>query len=77
MQPVYHKPKEFEVTLSLAEVEYIRNFTQNYLGEDPSTEYPEELKIRLGLFVGASRLLGYDISDDGTCIRTPFPYPKD
>jgi hypothetical protein len=73
MKPLYHKPQEFEVTLSLAEVEYIRAFTQNYncMNEDPSNEDAEDRKIRLSLFVGASRLLGYNMNDDGTSIRTP------
>jgi len=62
-----NKPTEiFEVILSRAQVEYIRDFTQNsVLGEESS----KQTTIRQGLFIGASRMLGTKMNDDGTISR--------
>ena len=53
------------------EIRYLREITQNYIGA-PSDEIEQHAKIRLSLFVAASRALGYDMKDDGTIDRTSF-----
>jgi hypothetical protein len=64
MKPVTPtKPKEFEAVLTEEAVKYIRWFTQN---PPDRGETDVEETIRLSLFVGASRLLGYQVNDDGT-----------
>jgi hypothetical protein len=60
----------FNVELTKKEIEYIRDITQNYYGEKLEDEYPLEKTLRVSLFVGASRILGYNINDDGTLNRT-------
>ena len=70
MKLLVREQEEFEVALTKNELIYIRNLTQNYLGENPDDEYPLDKTTRLSLFVGASRLLGYNIDDDGSIIRT-------
>jgi hypothetical protein len=67
MKQIIEEPTTFKVELTLEEVEYIRAITQNYIG-DPDEDY-DESKIRLGLFVGASRLLGFNMNDNGEIIR--------
>jgi len=61
---------EKELTLKLNEIElrYIREFTQNYMGE-PNLESPEEKEIRLNLFVACSRALGYWMDDEGKIVN--------
>lgn len=56
------------VELTMDEVEYIRNITQNYFGniEDEDTKSKE---IRKSLFVGSSKILGFNMNDDGTINR--------
>jgi hypothetical protein len=56
----------FDVELTLEEVEYIRGLTQN--GTD--NESLEQANLRRGLFVGCMRILGYNINDDGSMVRT-------
>lgn len=64
------KPQDiFTVELTRAEVEMIRGLTQNYTSGRPYEESEKERTTRLGLFVGAMRLLGYDIKADGTLLR--------
>jgi hypothetical protein len=52
------------VEMTLHEIEYIRRMTQNYMAgpEESSTDF----QTRLSLFVGSSRILGYDMEDDGS-----------
>lgn len=66
MKPLNIVPDTFKVELTRQEVEYIRNITQN------STK-PEDEDMRLRLFVGASRLLGYDMDDQGIIKRRNCP----
>ena len=68
MKPIVKEQTEFDVTLTRDEVEMIRGLTQNYLVED-RPEDPTVTKVRLGLFVGASRLLGYEMDDTGNIKR--------
>ena len=75
MKPLTKEQYEFEVILTKNELIFIRDLTQNYLGLDPDDEPFLEHKTRLSLFVGASRLLGYNMDDNGSIIRTTNP-PK-
>jgi hypothetical protein len=56
-------PQTFEVELTRDEVEYIRDFTSTI------TDKGDGSKTAIDLFVGTSRLLGYQVKDDGTPIR--------
>lgn len=57
--------KKFLVELTSDEVRTIQGLVQNC-----NPEESEELKkLYLELFVGMSRLLGYDMKDDGTMTR--------
>ena len=61
-------PKEettFTVELTKDQVKYIRGLTQNSL-VSPEDENGIERDLRLSLFVGASRILGIDMNDDGS-----------
>lgn len=57
--------QKFLVELTTDEVRIIRDFTQN-CRPDESNELKQTY---LQLFVGMSRLLGYDMKDDGSVIR--------
>jgi len=64
-------PKEettFNVELTKEEIMYIRSITQNSM-VNPDEEDEGRKKLRLSLFVGASRILGFDVNDDGTTNR--------
>jgi len=60
--------KNLVLELDEDEITFIRNLTQNYLGE-PGDETQKEKKLRLSFFVASSRALGYDINDDGSVNR--------
>ena len=60
--------KELILKLNEIELRYIREFTQNYMGE-LSLESPEENEIRLNLFVVCSRALGYCMDAQGKIIN--------
>lgn len=66
MKPLDTVPDKFKVELTRQEVEYIREITQNPMNI-------EDQDVCLGLFVGASRLLGYDIDDLGRIKRISNP----
>lgn len=68
MKPINDLPETFKVELTRKEVEFIRLITQN-----PTHSHDEE--VRRELFVGASRLLGYDMNSDGT-IKCAAPGPE-
>lgn len=64
MREVDNPNKTFFVELTLKEVKFIREMTQNPVArEDTNSE------VRKSLFVGTSRLLGYSMNDDGTIVR--------
>ena len=65
MREIDNPNKIFTVELTLAEATLIRELTQN------SHEHwtVDQSKTALSLFVGASRLLGYRMNDNGTIIR--------
>jgi len=69
-----HLPKEettFVVELTKDEIILIRDLTQNYiLTQDINDETQAQAKTRASLFVGSSRLLGYNITDNGSQIRS-------
>lgn len=55
----------YTVELTKAEVKLIRDLTQNC---DPQTD-STQANLYKELFVGMSRILGYDMADDGTIKR--------
>jgi hypothetical protein len=69
-----HLPKEettFVVELTKDEIILIRDLTQNYsLSQDINDETTQQANTRKSLFVGTSRLLGYNITDNGSQIRS-------
>ena len=69
MKLVPAEVNKFTVELTKEQVKYIKEFTQNSL-VSPEEENKEEREIRLSLFVGASRILGVDMNDDGTINRS-------
>ena len=65
MKHIIPEVTTYTVELTKAEVKLIRDLTQNYDPQIDSTQaglYKE-------LFVGMSRILGYDMADDGTIKR--------
>jgi len=64
MKHIINEPKTFTVELSKEEVQLIKDLTQN------CNTNAKERKISLALFVGTSRLLGYNMRDDGTSARS-------
>jgi hypothetical protein len=68
MREITQPKTSFIVELTKEELEYIRNLSQNYQG-NPENESNIEKKIRMNLFVGSSRLLGFDMNDDGSIKR--------
>jgi len=69
MELVPQEQTVFTVNLHKAELEYIVEMTQNYCGPNPETETEKEKAQRMKLFVGANRVLGRQINDDGSMIR--------
>jgi hypothetical protein len=62
MHLVPNQPPAFQVELSRQELEFIREMCQNPLEDEP----PTHKATRLNLFVGASRILGFNMNDDGS-----------
>ena len=67
MKEIVQPKTTFVVELTLEEVNMIRGLTQNH--PEDCLESSAENMVRMSLFVGASRLLGYDMNDDGTIKR--------
>jgi hypothetical protein len=65
MQLIPNQSPTFQVEMSRQELEFIREICQNPLG----AELPTDKDIRLKLFVGASRILGWNMNDDGSVNR--------
>jgi hypothetical protein len=65
MHLIPNQSPTFQVEMSRQELEFIRAICQNPLGD----ELPSDKDIRQKLFVGASRILGWDINDDGSINR--------
>jgi hypothetical protein len=65
MHLVPNQSPTFHVEISRQELEFIREICQNPLRD----ESPADSDIRRKLFVGASRILGWDINDDGSVNR--------
>ena len=65
MKHIIPEVTTYTVELTKAEVKLIRGLTQNYDPQMDSTE----ADLYKGLFVGMSRILGYDMADDGTLKR--------
>ncbi len=65
MKHIIPEVTTYTVELTKAEVKLIRDLTQNC---DPQTDHTQA-DLYLELFVGMSRILGYDIADDGTIKR--------
>ena len=63
------------ITFNKAELEYIRNITQNYCGPNMTDELDTDQFIRKQLFVAVSRALGYNMQSDGTIPREPIKFP--
>jgi hypothetical protein len=62
MHLIPNQSPTFHVEMSRQELEFIRAICQNCV-EDDSQENNE---MRLKLFVGTSRILGWDINDNGS-----------
>ena len=60
---VLEPKKRLILKLEEDEIKYLREWTQNYLGD--GEESLKDKQIRKQLFVHCSRALGYEISDDG------------
>jgi|GEM_PF-3655252 len=60
-------PTTFTVELTKDEITLIREITQNALNIN---EDENQSKTRLSLFIGASKILGFDMNDDGSINRT-------
>ena len=65
MKHIIPEVTTYTVELTKAEVKLIRDLTQNY---DPQID-SAEADLYKELFVGMSRILGYDMADDGTIKR--------
>jgi hypothetical protein len=65
MHLIPNQSPNFQVEMSRQELEFIRGMCQNPL-ED---EHPTDKATRLKLFVGASRILGWNVNDDGSINR--------
>ena len=68
MKEIKEEKTTIKVELTISEVELIKDLTQNALKK----ETKEQAKIRLSLFVGASRILGFDMADDGSIKRIKY-----
>lgn len=70
MQLIPNQSTTYQVEMSRQELEFIREMCQNPLEDEPTTHKATRLK----LFVGASRILGFNMNDDGSikrnCINT-------
>lgn len=62
-----NKETIYHVSLSKAELEFIRGFSQN---PHPDSS-DEDKEILLSLWVGSNRALGIDVDDAGTILRKP------
>lgn len=71
MKEVITPKEEFTVAITRRELHYLRELTQNPF-VIPDDEDPTEKQLRLSIFVGASRLLGYSVNDDGSINRGTF-----
>ncbi len=60
MKIIEEPRKTFTVELTREDVEFLRDVTQ----ELPEPDY--QYHTRMGIFVCCSRLLGYDMNDDGS-----------
>ena len=65
MKHIIPEVTTYTVELTEAEVKLIRGLTQNC---DPQTD-STQANLYKELFVGMSRILGYDMADDGTIKR--------
>ena len=65
MRLIPNQSPTFQVELSRKELEFIREMCQNPLDEETSTDKTTRLK----LFVDASRILGWNVNDDGSINR--------
>jgi hypothetical protein len=71
MHLISNQSPTFQVEMSRQELEFIREMCQNYLGQGtPEDEHPTDKATRLKLFVGASRILGWNVNDDGSINRS-------
>jgi len=68
------KARTLTLELNEDEINFLRNYTQNYLGDDPTMETEEETAIRLRFFVHSSRALGISMEDDGSIGRNHINY---
>lgn len=66
MQLIPNQTPTFQVEMTKQELEFIQAICQNPMGD----ESPTDKDIRKNLFVGASRILGYDMNDDGSINRS-------
>jgi hypothetical protein len=66
MHLIPNQSSTFQVEMSRQELEFIREMCQNPLEDEP----PAHKATRLKLFVGASRILGWNINDDGSINRS-------
>jgi len=65
MRELQEKRTTVSVELTIPEIEMIRKLASHAML--PETE--EQSKTRMSLFVGASRILGFDMDDDGKIKR--------
>jgi hypothetical protein len=65
MHLIPNQSPTFQVEVSRQELELIRLMCQNTLEDDPWNDTP----IRQKLFVDVSRILGWDMNDDGSVNR--------
>jgi hypothetical protein len=74
MHLIPNQSPTFQVEISRQELEFICIMSQNYLGQGtPRDEHPADKVLRLKVFVGASRILGRNVNDDGTINRNNRP----
>ena len=59
--------KSLVLELEEDEIKFLRNLTQNYVGE--GLETLKENALRLKFFVATSKALGYDMNEDGSSNR--------
>jgi hypothetical protein len=66
MHLIPNQSPTFHVEMSRKEIEFIRAMCQNHVEGDSQ----ENNDIRLKLFVSASRILGWNMNDDGSINRS-------
>ena len=72
---IYSKQEEeFVMYLSKDQLEIIRGLTQNFMGENLDDESIKDKENRKSLFVKSSRLLGYDVNQNGEIETTEDDY---